>query len=184
MAHGIETMLPVYYRRLPIDLDAGSTTRASGIRTVTVGDNLDPEGILVLVVRGGAGLAQRSQAVLGRTRGCGSESRQLEDHPRAGIHLRQGEGHGRPFGGNLAHGAGSYLGARDVALLAIAAENNGRLSRCAATASTESTGSTTATRSSAWSTRCARTGRTSGTTTVCSNRRCTRTARSRSCATT
>src|SRR5262245_10635153 len=159
MAHGIETMLPVYYRRLPADLEAGSTTRAAGISTGTVGDNLDPECILVLVVRGGAGLTQRIQAVLGRTRGCGGESRQLEDHPRAGIQFRQGQGHGRPFGSHLDLGTGSYVGACYVVLFAIAAENDWRLSRCTGTASTESTGRTTATRRS---TRSARTGRASG----------------------
>ena len=63
---------------LPADLEAGSTTRGA-VAGVTAGDNLHPERILALVVRGGAGLAQRIQAVLRRTRGCGGESRQLED---------------------------------------------------------------------------------------------------------
>src|SRR6187431_505890 len=67
---------------LPADLEAASTTRGAGAG-VTAGDNLDPERILALVVRGGAGLAQCIQAVLLRTRGCGGESRQLKDHPRA-----------------------------------------------------------------------------------------------------
>src|SRR5215471_5494786 len=69
---------------LPADLEAGSATRAAAngaASTVTVGDHLDPKCILVLEVRGLAGLAQRIQAVLRRTRGCGGESRQLEDHP-------------------------------------------------------------------------------------------------------
>ena len=61
---------------LPADLDGGSATRGAGA-DVTVGDNLDPEGILALVIRGGAGITQRIQAVLRRTRGGGSESRQL-----------------------------------------------------------------------------------------------------------
>src|SRR5215467_6260511 len=134
---------------LPAELEAGSTTRAAVISTVTVGDHLDPECILALVVRGVAGLAQRIQAVLRRTRGCGGESRQLKDHPRAGIQFRQGEGHGRPFGGHFDLGAGSHVGARYVVLLAIAAENDWRLSRCTGTASTESTGTTTTTRSRA-----------------------------------
>src|SRR5580704_9448427 len=111
---------------LPADLEAGSTTRGAGA-AVTAGDNLDPGCILVLVVRGGAGLTQRIQAVLRRTRGCGGESRQLKDHPRAGIQFRQGEGHGWPFGGHLDLGTGSYVGARYVVLLAIAAENDWRL---------------------------------------------------------
>src|SRR5262245_47539723 len=151
---------------LPADLEAGSTTRAAVISTVTVGDQLDPECILVLVVRGGAGLTERIQAVLRRTRGCGGESRQLKDHPRAGIQFRQGEGHGRPFGGHLDLGTGSYVGARYVVLLAIAAENDWRLSSCTGAASTASTGGrTTTTRSSAvatTATRGASTGRTSG----------------------
>ena len=45
---------------LPADLDAGSSgARAANTGTFTVGDNFDPERVLALVVRGGAGLAQR-----------------------------------------------------------------------------------------------------------------------------
>src|SRR5688572_32221310 len=98
--------------QLPADLEAGSTTRAAAngaTSTVAVGDHLDPKCILVLEVRRVAGLAQRIQAALLRTRGCGGEPRQLEDHPRAGIHFRQGEGHGWPFGGQLDLGTGSYV---------------------------------------------------------------------------
>src|SRR5215510_7439182 len=128
---------------LPADLEAGSATRAAAngaASTVTVGDHLDPKCILVLEVRGVAGLAQRIQAVLRRTRGCGGESRQLEDHPRAAIHFRQGEGHGRPFGGYLDLGTGSYV-ARGLGVLpAIAAENDWRLSSCTGTASGSSAG--------------------------------------------
>src|SRR5262245_39935013 len=65
---------------LPADLDAGSTARGA-VAGVTDGDQLDPERILVLEVRGVAGRAQRIQTVLLRTRGCGGESRQLEDYP-------------------------------------------------------------------------------------------------------
>src|SRR6476620_9448858 len=85
---------------LPADLDAGSTTRGASAG-VTGGDYLDPERILVLVVRRVAGRAQRIQAVLLRTRGCGGESRQLEDYPGAFVQLRQAEVQGRPFGGHL-----------------------------------------------------------------------------------
>ncbi len=72
---------------LPADLEGGSTTKAEG--TAVRGDHLDPQCILVLEVRGVAGLAQRIQAGLLRTRGCGGESRQLEDHPRAVVQFRQ-----------------------------------------------------------------------------------------------
>src|SRR3712207_8486478 len=51
--------------------------------------------IRALVVRGSAGRAQRVQAALLRTRGCGSESRQLKHHPRARIQFRQGKGQDR-----------------------------------------------------------------------------------------
>src|SRR6516165_4540527 len=128
---------------LPADLEAGSATRAAAngaASTVTIGDHLDPKCILVLEVRGVARLAQRIQAVLRRTRGCGGESRQLEDHPRAGIHFRQGEGQGRPFGGHLDLGACSYV-ARGLSVLpAIAAENDWRLSHRTGAASGSSAG--------------------------------------------
>ena len=67
---------------LPAHLEASSATRAGAngaASTVTVGDHLDPKCILVLEVRRVAGLAQRIQAALLRTRGCGGEPRQLED---------------------------------------------------------------------------------------------------------
>src|SRR5215469_16312346 len=128
---------------LPADLEAGSTTRAAGTSTVTVGDHLDPQCILALVVRGVTGFAQRIQAALLRTRSCGGESRQLEDHPRAGIQFRQGEGHGRPFGGHLDLGTGSYVGARYVVLLAIAAENDWRLSSSTSASASSSAASAT-----------------------------------------
>src|SRR5688572_17047888 len=122
----------VFPNRLPADLEAGSTTRpaANGATsTVAVGDHLDPQCILGLEVRRVACLAQSIQAALLRTRGCGGEPRQLEDHPRAGIHFRQGEGQVRPFGGHLDLGTGSYV-ARGLSVVpAIAAQNDGRLSR-------------------------------------------------------
>ena len=97
-------------------------------------------------------LRSASRLFCSRTRGCGGESRQLEDHPRAGIHFRQGEGHGRPFGGHLDLGTGSYV-ARGLGVLpAIAAENDWRLRRSSRRADS--------------TTRCARSGsrtRTSGT---------------------
>jgi hypothetical protein len=55
---------------LPVDLEAGSATWAAAraaAKDVTAGDKLDPKRVRVLVVRGGAGLAQRIQAVLRRT---------------------------------------------------------------------------------------------------------------------
>src|SRR4051812_31223718 len=129
---------------LPADLEASPPTGAAAA-AVTAGDNLDPECILVLVVRGVAGLTQRIQAVLRRTRGCGGKSRKLKDHPRAGIQFRQGEGHRRPFGGHLDLGTGSYVGGPGYGeLLAVAAENDWRLR-----SSTPTSGPTA---------RCARTG--------------------------
>ena len=68
---------------------APTGARAAAAGAFTAGDNLDPERVLALVVRGGAGLAQRIQAVLRRTRGCSGESRQLEDHPRAAIQFAE-----------------------------------------------------------------------------------------------
>src|SRR6185436_3390827 len=114
---------------LPADLDAGSTTRGA-VASVTVGDHLDPECILVFEVRGVVGAAQRIQAVLLRTRSRGGEARQLEDYPGAFVEFVQGEGHGRPFGFHRDLGTGSYVGGRYVVLLAIAAEDDWRLSRC------------------------------------------------------
>src|SRR6185312_9748017 len=97
---------------------------------LTVGDNLDPERVLALVVRGGTGVAQCIQAVLRRTRSGSGEARQLEDHPRAALQFAEAQGHGRPFSGHLDLGAGAYVGftAQDD-VLAIAAENDGRLRR-------------------------------------------------------
>src|SRR5262249_23561528 len=98
---------------LPADLEAGSATRAvsrAAAKDVTGGDKLDPKGTVALVVRGGVGFAQRIQAVLRRTRGCGGESRQLEHHPRTGIQFRHAEGEGRPFGGDLELSACPYVG--------------------------------------------------------------------------
>src|SRR5271166_102025 len=126
---------------LPADLDAGSTDERTGaLGAFTGGDNLDPECILVLEIRGVAGHAQRIQAVLLRTRSCSGESRQLEDYPGSFVQFRQREGHGRPFGGHLDLGAGSYVGASYVVLLAIAAENDWRLRRSPATAKCAGTG--------------------------------------------
>src|ERR1700685_1087630 len=80
---------------LPVYLEAGSATWAAAraaAKDVTAGDQLDPKRTVAFVVRGGTGLAQRIQAVLRRTRGCGGESRQLEHHPRTGIQFRHAEG--------------------------------------------------------------------------------------------
>src|SRR5262249_21838287 len=118
---------------LPTGLEAGSATRAvsrAATKDVTAGDKLDPKRTVALVVRGGVGLAQRIQAVLRRTRGCGGESRQLEHHPRTGIQFRHAEGQGRPFGGYLVLGARSYVGCTsDREFLAVEAENGYRLRR-------------------------------------------------------
>src|SRR5918993_4385594 len=128
---------------LSADLEAGSTTRGAAAG-VTGRDKLDPERILALVIGGGAGLAQRIQAVLRRTRGCGGESGQLEDHPRAAIQFRHGEVHGGPFRFRLDLGTGSDGGGPGYAeLLAIAAENNWRLGRCSRTSGSTTRRATT-----------------------------------------
>src|SRR5690606_22721082 len=77
-------------RSLTADLEAGSAARAAslGARDVAAGDELDPKRTVALVVRGVADCAQRIEAVHGRARGGGRETRQLEDHPRAGVQLR------------------------------------------------------------------------------------------------
>src|SRR5665213_2168688 len=61
---------------LPADLEAGAATRAfarAAAKDVTGGHKFDPKRTVALVVRGVAGLAQRIQAVLLRTRSRGSE---------------------------------------------------------------------------------------------------------------
>ena len=60
---------------LPADLNAGSTTRGA-VAGVTVRDHLDPECILVLEVRGVAGLAQRIEAVLRRVKTARARGRE------------------------------------------------------------------------------------------------------------
>src|SRR5262249_54255472 len=110
------------------DRDAGSAAGCAVVR-VTRRDDLDPERILVLEVRGVASLAQFIQTVLLRTRGCGGESRQLEDYPGAFLHLIHGESHGWPFSGHLDFGASANGAVRYCVILAIAAQNDWRLSR-------------------------------------------------------
>src|SRR5580692_9368459 len=148
---------------LPADLEGGSTTKAEG--TAVRGDHLDPECILVLEVGGLAGLTQRIQAGLLRARGRCVEAWQLQDHPGAFVQLRQPQGHGRPFGSHLDLGTGADVGARQVVVLAIAAEYDWRLGR----GSTWAAGSSTrcATRAAgtwAWT---PGSGRTSARTTYC-----------------
>ncbi len=72
-----------------------------------------------------------SRLLLRRTRRCGGESRQLEDHPRAAIQFLHAEGQGRPFGGHLDLGTRSYVGfSGDAEILVIPAENDWRPRRC------------------------------------------------------
>src|SRR5688572_27163311 len=142
---------------LPADLEAGSAAGAAtlGARDVTAGDKLDPQRIRALVVRGGARLAQRIEAVHRRTRGCGGESRQLEHHPRTGIEFRHAEGQVRPFRGDLVLGARSYVGCTVRSeLLAIAAEHDWRpLRRRVTSDSTTAWGDSKGSRSSRRGTR-------------------------------
>src|SRR5678810_543064 len=86
----------------------------------------------------------------------------IRDSPRAAIQFIQGEGHGRPFGGDLDLGTSSYVGARYVVLLAIAAENDWRLSRCTGTSASTTTCARTS--GSATTGNRARTGSCGGTT--------------------
>src|SRR5262245_21280427 len=165
---------------LPADLEAVSGTRAAtraAATNVARGDELHPQRTVALVVRGGAGLAKCIEAALLRTRRCGGESRQIEDHPRTGLQFLHVDVQGGPFGGHLVLAARSYVGFPvGGELLAIAAENDWRpcrsggtsdstttwgdskghrcSSRCAATTSARTAGScgTTATSAAAEST--------------------------------
>src|ERR1700733_11775046 len=163
---------------LPAGLEAGSATRAGGLaaKDVTGGDQLDPKRTVAFVVRGGTGLAQRIQAVLRRTRGCGGESRQLEHHPRTGMQFRHAEGQGRPFGGYLVLGACVYVGCTgDGEILAVDAEN-GYWRRRLSDATSPCTNTTTATATTASASRSG-----ASTTATCSRTRgsslCARSAR-------
>src|SRR5690606_39585906 len=70
------------------DLHGGRNgARAGSAGPFAGGNNLHPERVLALVVRGGSGSAQRIEAVLRRARGRGGESRQLKDYPRALLQL-------------------------------------------------------------------------------------------------
>ncbi len=119
---------------LPAGHEAGSATGAAvraAAKDVAAGDKLDPKRTVAFVVRGGTGLAKCIQAVLRRTRRCGGESRQLEDHPRAAIQFLHAEVQRRPFGGHLDLGTRSHVGfCGDSKFLAIAAENDWRPRRC------------------------------------------------------
>src|SRR5688572_12031875 len=143
---------------LAADLNTGSTTRRAGAG-VTFGHHLHPQRIRTLVVGRGARLTQRIQTVLRRTGGCGGESGQMEDHPRAAIQFVHGEGHGRPFRRHFDLGTGSYVGTSGHSeLLTIAAENEWRrrwsgrsaesTAKCATTGSGARTGHARAARSS------------------------------------
>src|SRR6185436_1086677 len=125
-------------------------------------------------VRGFAGLAQRIEAVLRRTRGCGGESRKLEDDPGAAIQFRQGERHGRPFGGQLDLRTGSHVGgAGDGELLAVSAEYDWRLRRRSGrTSSASPERPSTEPASCSWTTRSARTTGSAGTGSGSSARTC------------
>src|SRR6185436_1987154 len=123
-------------------------------------------------VRGFAGLAQRIEAVLRRTRGCGGESRKLEDDPGAAIQFRQGERHGRPFGGQLDLRTGSHVGGAGYGeLLAVAAEYDWRLRRRSGRTSTASP-ERPSTEAASWTTRSARTTGSASTASGASARTC------------
>src|SRR5690606_35067554 len=54
-------------------------------------DELDPQRLVILEVRGLGGLAQRVQARLFDTLGRSGEAGKLEDHERAPVHFAQGQ---------------------------------------------------------------------------------------------
>src|SRR5690349_9016151 len=118
---------------LPVDLNAVSRARAftrAAAQDVTGGDDLYPQRVLALVVRGGGGLAQRRQAALLHTRRCSGESRQLEHHPRTGIQFLHVDVHGWPLGCHLVLAARAHVGFPiGGEALAIAAENDRRPGR-------------------------------------------------------
>src|SRR5688572_7001598 len=166
---------------LPADLEAGSATGAAtlGARDVTAGDKLDPQRIRALVVRGGARLAQRIEAVHRRTRGRGRESRQLEHHPRSGIQFRHAEVQVRSFGGHLVLGARAYVGCTvGGELLAVAAENDRRPLRCSVASDS------TTTWGNGEGLRCSRSSRSSGSGGTCATTPTTCRSSTRSAATT
>src|SRR5690606_25190385 len=110
-------------------------------------DDLDPQRILALEVRGFASCAQRIEAALFRAGGCGGESRQLEDHPGATVELTQADGQLLPFGRHLDLGTGDDGGLRGCGELdAIAAQNDRRLlgSSSSTAKAAETTAETTA----------------------------------------
>src|SRR5690606_10239705 len=114
---------------LTADLQRGGTTQADW--TVVRGDHLDPQRVLVLEPGGLAGLAQGIEAALPRPLLRGRESRQLEDHPRALVQFREPESQGRPVGGEPDLGSGAHVGAarHNGVVLAVAAQDDGRLRR-------------------------------------------------------
>src|SRR5690606_6242910 len=108
-------------------------------------DELDPECVVGLVVRGDVGPAQRIQAALLRARRRRGEPRQLEDHPRATVQLAHADRQGRPFGCHLDLGTGNYVGfTGNGELLAVAADNDRRLRRSGCAAASTTTAETAA----------------------------------------
>src|SRR5690606_36630826 len=133
------------------DLDAGSRTdRARGTFAARILDHeLDPQRVAILVIRGITRVAQGCQAPLLRACGGGRESGQLEDDPRAVVHLRQGKGHGLPGRVYPDLGAAADRGLPGVLkLLAVTAEHD-RLG----------SGAAESREAAAWTGRCARTRR-------------------------
>src|SRR5690606_11872621 len=94
------------------------------------GNQLDPQRIFILVVRGGAGVAQRIKAGLLLARRGAGEARQLEHYPRTGIQLLHVDVQVWPFGAYLVLGACAYVGfPTGGELIAIAAEHHWRPGR-------------------------------------------------------
>src|SRR5690606_5969490 len=96
---------------LSTDLDAASAATEAAEAAAWAGagrNDLDPQRILVLEVRGFVGRAQRIEIALFLTGRCGGETRQLEDHPRAFVQLTQADGQLLPFGCHLDLGTRHY----------------------------------------------------------------------------
>src|SRR5690606_29920517 len=116
---------------LPADGDAGSAARTTGTGTARAVQRrwtlffhheLDPQRLVIAVVRRLVGGAQRIQVLDLHTPGSGGELGELEDHERPLVHFLQGQGQGLPrrldpeLGAALDRGSPDVLGPFSVTL--------------------------------------------------------------------